>query len=303
MQSQSNSSKGGETVHISLNYDLNLSQRVALSHALPLYSYSTKELELVADYILYADKLYPTQTPNKYTNSKTTPTPNPEPNPTQPKYTSPKPKLHLNNPIIQQYAQSIEWLGEQTKLYPDNWKLRQWKLQHTLDMGIANAQLHPTFSAKPSFPETIVPEIDLLIDLTNSFHISKLIEHYSALRQSEHSKLYIDYLDTIIDSTPMYPWQKHLLHRRIDGVKQITIGRELGEHFGKIVTPSTMSQALRTLYRQIAINAEKQEYIYYIKHHPAAYTTCRRCGELKLKKYDFYPSKPSVCKQCATGKK
>lgn len=288
-----------------LDYNLNLQQRIDHSHTLPLDTYSPIELELVANYILYADK--PTPKPeSKYTHAKCTPSgllQEQEETPKTSTYTKPKPIIHEENIYIAQYKQSIEYLKQLEQQVPqtEKWKVRKWRIEHNLDMGTANAQLYPTLSLRGTPTPIQTVDLDLFVDLTNSFHLSKVLQFYSQLRQSEDSKMWIEYVDNIIEQTPLYDWQKHLLVRRIDGAKQITIGRELGEYFGKIVTPSTMSQALRTMYRQIAIAAEKELFAFYNRHNSTAWRTCKICGEKKLIQYDFYKSKPTICKVCNKG--
>lgn len=298
-------------MHINLNYDLDLQQRIDYAHSLPLNQYNEKELELIANYILYMDKSTP-KSPSKHVKNKTQPATNEQLNQHKdvtnqlPKYTKPRPIIHTDDPTIQQYEEVIKWLSDivaSQPNHPDIWKLKKWKLQHNLDMGLANTLLYPTNDPNTGFPS--YPELDLdeLVDLTNSFHISKLIEFYSDLRQSEQSKLWVEWIErNIIDKTPMYDWQRHLLVRRIDKMKQISIAVELAEKFGKIVTPSTMSQTMRSLYRQIAITAERELYAYHVRDYPAAWRKCSHCGELKLIKFDFYTGR-STCKQCGKLKR
>lgn len=296
-------------MHIKLDYTFNLAQRLEWAKNINWdeANYKPKEIELIADYILYADKPTPKKT-SKYVKPKTIPRgTNPIESHTAPvaEYTNPRPIMHKDDPIIQQYQQSIEDLKLAEEKVPEDekWKVRRWRLEHSLDMGLANTLLYPTMRSIPTYSKLVPPNVDELVDLTNSFHIAKLIDLYSQLRQSEDSKLWIQWIEYgIIDKTPLYDWQMHLLIRRIDGTNQITIGRELGELYGKIVTPSTISQALRTIYRQISITAEKELYAFFNKDNPKAWRTCRRCGEKKLIEYDFYPSKPHICKVCVTGK-
>ena len=287
---------------VQLDFNLDLPQRLALAHNLDLTTYTPHQLELITNYILYKDD-QTSQQPSKYTPSKTQPHPNPnELQAETNKYTKPKPTLHTSHPTIQQYTQSIAHITTLMESNPSQaWRLRKLKIEHNLDMGIANSILHPTQTINPTWSPSPPIDIDQHIDPTNSFHISKVIQFYSQLRQSDESKLWIEWLETnVIEKTPMFPWQQHLLRRRIDGAKQITIGRELGEYFGKIVTPSTMSQAMRTIYRQIALTAEKEIYAYYMDWYNPAWKVCRKCGERKLREFDYYAGK-NICKKC--GKK
>lgn len=287
---------------LNLDYDANLQQRLTIAHNLPLTKCNPHELELIANYILYEDSKS-NKPKSKFAKSKSTPHANIEEIEAQPtsKFTKPKPELHKENPYIQQYETTIDWLRDiiaSTPQHPELWKLKQWKIIHSMDMGIANSLLYPKMELRPTFTSTAPIDIDEHIDLTNSFHISKLIDNYSLLRQSEHSKLWIEWVEkNIIDKTPMYDWQRHLLIRRIDKMRQVSIAVELAEKFGKIVTPSTMSQTMRTLYRQIAITAEKELYAYHMRNYKPAWRYCPHCGEWKLREFDFYKSK-TMCKQC-----
>lgn len=284
-----------------LDYTLELPQRINLIKSLPLHTYKSTELELLANYILYKDKQIPKEK-NKYVASKTKPHANLEVlEKPKTQYTKPRPFIHTEDFYIKQYNESIEILKSQLSKAPEEsqWKIKQWIIQHRLDMGIANSLLYPTINFTSSIILKEPIDLDEIVDLTNSFHISKLLSLYSHLRQSEDSKMWIDWIDrNIIEKTPLFDWQRHLLIRYIDGANQITIGRELGEYFGKIVTPSTISQALRTIYRQIAITAEKELFAFYNANNPAEWRTCKSCGEKKLIKYEYYSSKPKICKQC-----
>lgn len=300
-------------MHIELDYQLDLSQRLEWAHNIDWDSkqYKEKQLELIADYILYADKPTPKKE-SKYVKSKCTPRglrpiaqENAASTPTV-EYTNPRPVMHTEDPVIQSYTRSLENLKqiEQKTKEKDKWKVRRWIIEHRLDMGLANQLLHAPIKAANTYVALEPPFLDELVDLTNSFHVAKFIDLYSQLRQSEESRMWVKWVEeAIIDKTPLYDWQFHLLIRRIDGANQITVGRELGELYGKIVTPSTMSQALRTIYRQISITAEKELFAFFNRDNPLEWQTCQRCGESKMKKYDFYPSKPHVCKVCLTGRR
>lgn len=294
-------------MHINLDYTYSLAQRLNWAHEQNLQCYNPRELELITDYILHADKASP-KVESKYVNPKETPKGlKLESNgvPQVSHFTKPKPIIHYEDEYIKQYTDSIDWLTQlETQVQPQEaWKVRRWKIEHRLDMGIANSILHPTIPHAKTFEKIHSIDIEPWIDLSNSFHVSKLVEFYSQLKESTESQLFMQWFDdAILAHTPLYPWQEHLLKQRIEGVRQITIGRELGELYGKIVTPSTMSQALRTIYRQIAITAEKELFAHHNRDNPAAWRTCRRCGEKKMIEYDFYPSKPNTCKVCASGK-
>lgn len=297
--------------HIELDYNLNLSQRLDHVNSMDLTQFNERELEFLADYILHLDKELPKQ-PSKHIHEKTQPAPNDILNAhkqikSPPIYTKPKPIMHTSHPIIQQYIQSIAWLSKTiatNPTHPDNWKLKRWRLQHNLDMGLANAALYPTSKPGGDFTPLVDINLDEFVDLTNSFHVAKLIDIYSDLRQSDQSNLWIQWIeDEIIEKTPLYDWQKHLLKRRIDKVKQITIAVELAKNFNKVITPSTMSQAMRTIYRQIAITAERELYAFNVRQYEPAWRICHRCKKRKLIQYDYYPSKPNTCKQCLSGSK
>lgn len=296
-------------MHIKLDYDLNLAQRLQWADELDWEELDLKprELELITDYILHADEKAAKQ-PSKYVKPKCNPAGLviEQDAPPAGTYLYPRPELHTEDPVIAAYIESIEMLKVlETRVEPENaWKIRRWRLEHSLDMGLANSTRFPTFNTTPTFSSYAPIELDNNIDLTNSFHIAKLVDFYSQLKQSDSSALWINWVETnVIEKADLFPWQKHLLIRRIDGTNQLTIGRELGEFFGKIVTPSTMSQALRTIYRQIAIAAERELYIFYIKDYDPAWKVCRKCGTRKLIQYDYFPSKPNICKVCATTKK
>lgn len=152
-----------------------------------------------------------------------------------------------------------------------------------------------TLPAAPSiFPTN--PEIEDHIDWTNSYHLKHILGHYSKLRQSDQSFFSMEYFDQLIDHSGLESWQLHLISRRIDGAPQITIGVELAQQFGKIFSPSHMTQIMRGIYRQIARTAAKIERDFADKDDLSKWKLCKDCGEIHHIE-DFYTGK-NECKEC-----
>lgn len=283
-----------------LDYSLDTSERLELVSNLPLHTYSQSQLEHIANYLLHYTKEKDTTQKFRKETSLPLTTDNP---PTPTNYTKPKPHIHKENPYIQQYIQAVDTLktleNNLPATHPDQWRLRKWRIEHNMDKGTANSLLYPTPHLNPTWTTLVLPPLDTLVDLTNSFHISKLLLHYSRLYADDEWRLWLNWISTeIIDKADLAPWQLHLITRRIDGVNQITIGRELGEFYGRVVTPSSISQNLRTIYRKIADRAKRLELQWEERNNPGAWRYCHSCKEHKLVVLDFYSSKPNTCKKC-----
>jgi predicted SprT family Zn-dependent metalloprotease len=147
--------------------------------------------------------------------------------------------------------------------------------------------------------------MDLLIEYNNPFHIKHLIAHYSFMRQLDEYKPIIEYFDQIVEATPLKLWQKYLLVGRIEGVSQTTLAVQIAQVYGKILSPSYMSQVMRNIYSKIAEQAEIEYEKFLHMHQSWAWETCGTCGCKKhYKEYRRLQldraenGKSASCKQC-----
>ena len=290
-----------------LDYALDTTEsRIAHINTLNLSHYTPYQLEIIANYLLYFTK-QKSPTP-KTPSTKTTELSEPI-NVSTSRYTNPKPEIDWNCPHLQPLYQAREIITqlEQAEITLNGktkyaYFLRHWRIELSMDSTHINNAYHSTLPpAKDYIPHSPI-EVEDTIDFTNSFHIKQLILHYSALRQSPDSKFTIEYLDQIIENTPFQPWQKHLLVRRIDGVNQITIGRELAEDFGKIISPSYMSTAMRTIYTRIAKTAKQLQLEHENRNNPSCWKECPTCHRILYNNKYYWYAKRKACKECEDKK-
>lgn len=162
------------------------------------------------------------------------------------------------------------------------YKMRKWRLELLLDIGTISLilrnqlPLHGNSSVAPPI------EIENFVDFTNSFHVKQLVAHYSQLAQSEHSRAIMEWFDKILENTPLKKWQKHLLIGRIEGTSQPTLGVEIAEKYGKILSPSYMSQTMRAIYSKVADQAKIEMQRHTYARQAWAWQTCSCCGKKRL---------------------
>ncbi len=283
--------------HLPLDYSLSQPERVKLVREIAPIAHES-QLELLTNYILHGEKS------KKLSQSK-------KDQPLQSilhsqinapiRYSNPKQELKNTTPFLPQIEEAREQMLLLSK-HHNCYKAKRAAIELAIDKGLVQSTYTKPHNPNPDFTPDKPIEIDKLVNLTNSFHIAKILQYYSALRQSTESKLWIEEFDKLIDNTPLQDWQRYLIARRIDGVYHTTIGVELGEKFNKAMSPNSLSNAMRVIYRRIARQAEKEKYIWDNKDNKDAWQICRRCKVRKIRKYDFFPSKPTICKECWTGK-
>lgn len=283
-----------------LDYSLETTpERLHHLSTVDLLSLSSNQLELCADYLLYTHK---PQTKKIAPNIKNVPfDPATIPSTPQFKYTNPKPKVNWSNPRLETIKQAIEQLDVLQTATQDTYttyKFRKWKIELRKDAYSIQELTNPIIRSNPDYVQLDPPEIEHFIDLTNSYHIKHLITYYSQLRQSIYSKSTIEYFDSIVEYAKLLPWEKHLFIRRIDGANQITIGVELAQDFGKIVSPSYMSQAMRSIYQKIAKAAEQKQLQHLYRNNASKWKRCPTCQQLKLNNSYNYQKSKLKCKDC-----
>lgn len=164
------------------------------------------------------------------------------------------------------------------------YKMRKWRLELLLDIGTASQIIRNAIPIHGGFASPPPVEIELFVDFTNSFHMKQLVANYAQLKQTEPSRHIMEWLDSTIENTPLKPWQKHLLIGRIEGVAQPTLGVEIAQIYGKILSPSYMSQTMRQIYTKLASQAELEEEKFAHKNQPWAWEYCSECGEKRFYK-------------------
>jgi hypothetical protein len=250
-------------------------------------------LEYAANYILFADTKEENQRNDLPLTSAQTQT---HDQPTN--HTTPRQEIDWNEPWLEPYAEGIAQLNHMEKTAPTSklaYQYRTWSRQLSMDAGTLYKQNHKPITCSTRAPYYPV-DISATIDWTNSFHIKHVLAFYSALYQSE-SQFDIEYLDHLTDIANLKPWQTHIIARRIDGANQIRIGIELAQDFGRIISPSYMSQTMRAIYRAIADAAKREQLEWENRANPHAWRRCKICGEEKITEIDFYTNE-HICKTC-----
>jgi len=305
-----------------LDYTLNLPQRLQLVQQLELNSLSPHQLDFLASYLLWAVESrraqLPTSTganaptelgewmeasnPTHDTNSTTA-------------WAKPRRKLDplVTEPwdeskaLIKQKMEALKALdssndsfdgpsvGSQLKL------LRNWSMELSQDATLAHFSAHPPteFSCTPS--PTPPPTLDEL-DYSDSFHIKHLIEFYSQLKQSsnlnaQYSAMWLEHL---IDTCPsLKPWERDLVVLRIDGKKSPAIATYMHLTYGRNLSPQSQSTAMRTIYRSIA---EWNSQLQWERANPNSKRICTKCGEEKFHNEYYFHVGRAECKACRTKK-
>lgn len=299
-----------------LQFDYTLpsaSQRVQyISDNLSLLS--TRQLESAANYMLHPTPERPKSAFNAALSPKEIPTeeiPEPQPN----LYLRPKLK-----PLWNAFPLEKAWL-EHTKAQLDSgllpsataWAIRNWRLELQLDIGtlsafMRNAIPHPSTTPAPA------PPIDLeqFVDLSDPFHIKHILMQYSTLRQSDTSRPTIEWVEYLIDHTPLKAWQRALLIGRIENIPQATLAIQIAQTHKKILSPSYMSQAMRNIYGKIAAQhtLEMEKFLDRKLRRDWKWETCSQChqprqiGEFRRLQLDRAENnKPAICRICEEHQK
>ena len=295
-----------------LDYNLQTpEERLQLLHQLDLSCASQPMLENCANYLLHAaDKSLANHKPQNNLEAKRnlelgaiTETEQSAAPPTPRKgsnaYLYPTVPVPWHLPELASLLQDIERIEQAAEQVDrQTYKLRRWALELRMDaksrIGSYEIHTHPTFSHPPE------PDIEMAgVDWTNPFHIKHIVRYYSELRQSEYSKWEMEYFEGLVERTPLLPWQKHLFIRYIDGAHSITVARELGENFDKMVAPGYTSKIMRQIYRLIAQQAEKED----IVRQNGPVRKCVRCGKTFPDHSFWWRKGQSACKECLGTKR
>lgn len=297
-----------------LDYSLTTpEERNAYLHNLAdLDEYTDSQLELCANYLLHAaDKsLANHKSNNKASNNKnlelvdngegeTTIKPRKGSNailrPTVP--------VPWHHPNLIDLKRDIEVLLAAEEVEPDllrKYRLKRWITELRLDAK-ARVPDH-TIEVTASFSKVEPIDLEMAgLDWTNSFHIKHLVRYYSELKQSDASQFTMEYFDSIVEKTPLEPWEKHILIRYIDGMNTIIIAREVKEEFDKILYPGFISKVMRQIYREIAQQAERSD---IEKSTPKSkWRRCPKCGQKHPDHEFWWRTGQRSCKQCLRTEK
>jgi len=244
------------------------------------------QLELAANYILHAEdtKLANHAKQNKADNNKhfeleenAAEVEEIKPRKGSNAYLRPNAPVPWEHPNLIDLKKDIEKLQELENQAFDSYtkyRIRRWILELRLDAK-ARVPDH-TINVGATFTTTQPIDLEMAgLDWTNPFHVKHLVRFYSELKQSDNSKFEMEYFDSLVENTPMEPWQKHILIRYIDGSNSITVAREIAEDFGKILYPGFTSKVMRQIYRKIADEAEKEDVEKSMRHD----RRCPKCGQ------------------------
>lgn len=190
------------------------------------------------------------------------------------------------------------------------YKMRKWRLELLLDIGTLSQIIRNHIPIYGSFSTPPPVEIELFVDFGNSFHFKQIVNHYAQLKQSEASRHIMEWLDGVIENTPLKAWQKHLLVGRIEGVAQPTLGVEIAQQYGKILSPSYMSQTMRSIYTKLAEQHEIEIEKFKDANKSWAWEICSECGKKrhykefgKTQLARLENNKSGNCKHCEELKK
>ena len=276
-----------------LTYDY---ERLAHIQSINLSKLNSYELEKVTNYILYG-KQPPKPKAHKPIKPSTTPV--------QHRYTTVRQKIDWEHPALSQLKEAKEIIISNitpSTPIPEAARYKRWAREISMEARIHLHSYKPPIQISPDPTPHHPIEIDDYIDYTNSFHIKHILLHYSKLRQSTQSYFNILYFDKIVDFAykhkKLADWQIHLIKRRIDGIQLITIGRELAQEFNRVLSPSYMSQTMRTIYRAIASAAAQLELQYMDRNKPHRWRTCPSCNQTLHTSRYFWYTKRKNCIQC-----
>jgi len=267
---------------MNLDFDLSTPERIALISELDLSQSSQKALETFANYILHHEN---TLNPHrKYNEVELDPN---LPEELTSKYTKPKIKIDYTLPELANYKTAIDNLKQMELKYKLSDPSKAYKLRLQLrelyqDAGIVFHSLRNEVKITPHHDQHL-PELDL--DFGDAFTVKQVIKFYTALVQTEReeAKYTAWVLEQAVELTPMKDWEKHIILRTIDGVSQVVLGVELAEQFGRVVSPSYLSQVLRSLYRRIAEAFRENEFITVFEQYPEYWEHCLLCGSKFMK--------------------
>ena len=288
-----------------LDYTLQtIEERLAVLQSLDLENCKPAQLENYANYLLHlADPSLANHKPlnnaeNKKNNKLTDQGEEIKPAKGSNRYlypTKPVPWEHPNLRVLKEDIGKLLRLEEEAKVQNNTtraYQLHRWITELRLDakarISDHEIQIHGSFS-RPM--PTDLEEAGL--NWTNSFHIKHLVRHYSNLKQDDNAKFDAEYLEQLIEETPLPDWKKHILIRYIDGTNTIIVAREVAEQYGKVLYPGFISKVMRSIYRAIATTAEKKELERTLEKRK-----CPKCGQWYPDHQYWWRKGQRKCKVC-----
>lgn len=295
---------------MTLDYNLTTTEeRNNYLHSLNLINANPHQLELCANYLLHTvDKSLANTIPqNRSSNKKNNEL---DPNDSHSTeivakkgsnyYTAPPNPVPWEHPAIADLKAGIDHLVEirdaetesTRKYYLSRW-ITEARLEARLRLPISTMNVSASFTSTPPLE---LEEAGL--DWTNSFHLKHVCRYYSRLRQDENAKWDIYYFDSLVERTPLHPWQKHILIRYIDGQNAIITARELAYEFDKMVHPGYTSVVLRSIYTKIAKTALEDQLRQKEKTGEIASRKCPTCGKTHPDHELWWRKGQRKCKAC-----
>lgn len=292
-----------------LDYTLTTTeQRLALLNSLDLTNLNPTTLETYTNYLLHvAEPSLANHKPlnnanNKKNNKLTDQGQAIKPSKGSNRYlypTKPVPWEHPHLVTLKQDIDNLLQLHEKAKQNnAPTYHLHRWITELRMDAKarISNHEIQ----VAPNFTHPLPIDLEEAgLDWTNSFHIKQIVKYYSELKQEENTKYDILYFEHLVDLAQLPDWKIHILTRYIDGINTIIVAREVAEQYGKILRPGFVSKVMRSIYRAVAMEAEKQQLL-----RNAHKKRCPSCGQSWPDHEYWWRKGQRKCKKClAQGEK
>lgn len=319
-------------IHSQLDYNLtSLEERLAyLQKYIPLTRLTGEELELCTNYVLYAADL-------KY---------------------KPEDNLELvealdynlakvENTFIQKKNLPIDWTKPDLSNLAATHKSLTLKIEHLKTANlpplekakllkfyqkwrssvVADAHLYPSqeaigyYSTTDKFYDTTnsaAEEVYRIINFSDPYHLRSILLEWHNLHSSADMEPLLNFFNLIYWSTPMKPWERHLLERwkdKVDGLKNLNIQQDLWLTTGRLINHHNyLNQAVVRLCQRMtdtyyALQAEK-----HFADQPAYWKYCPVCGRWKIDLAPFWKKqeygegetntkKQEMCESCRLAEK
>lgn len=319
-------------IHNQLDYNLtSLEERLAyLQNNIPLSRLTTEELELCTNYVLYAADL-------KY---------------------KPEDNLELleeldynlaqvESSLIQKKNLPVDWAASDLSNLAATYQSLTLKIEHLksanmppLDKAkllkfyqkwrssvVADAHLYPSqeaigyYTSTDKFYDTTnsaAEEVYRIINFSDPYHLRSILLEWHNLHSSPDMEPLLDFFNLIYWSTPMKPWERHLLERwkdKVDGLKNLDIQQDLWLTTGRLINHHNyLNQAVVRLCQRMtdtyyALQAEK-----HFAGQSAYWKYCPVCGRWKIDLAPFWKKqeygegetntkKQEMCESCRLAEK
>jgi hypothetical protein len=187
---------------------------------------------------------------------------------------------------------------------PEKWKVKKWLTELRVDAGICWHTYLGEIRVSPSPSKPTPPTLDH-VDIGDSFVVKHLIELYWKLRQdgTEDTQLFMAYFEQIVDTAPLKAWQYDIVKLRCEGASGISIAREIRERYARNLSPQSLSNSLRAIYRIVADWGRQAEIEWEDRNDPTKWRKCSVCGQRKHNSAYHWHKGRNECKVCRAEKR